>query len=162
MKKQESESHVFLKRPQKQRCRETQEQNTYREMLSVKNATANSEIRVPFCTTSNVQINSYTKWTKFNWLLRNSNNLNVRRIINYSRGNWTQNKFSFKKISAWWLIWNYRNIINHITENMNCNAANNNKSNNRKCSSLHSSTFSSKYTGSIRVRYYAKYVKWEL
>jgi len=40
-------------------------------------------------------------------------------------------------------------FIRHITENMKCDAANNNK--NRKCSSLYSNTDSCQYTGSIRV-----------
>ena len=60
IKERESESPLFLKRPQKQRRRETQQQNTHREMPYVKNATAKREIRVPFRTTSNVHINRYT------------------------------------------------------------------------------------------------------
>ena len=65
-------------------------------------------------------------------------------------------------MNAWCVKWYYRNIINQISENMECDAANNNKNNERICSSLHNNTFSSKYTGSIRVKYYAKYVRWNL
>ena len=131
-------------------------------MACVKNVTFNREIRVPFRTTSNVHINRYTMWTKYNWGLGDTNNFTVRRIIDCNRGNWTQNMSWYTKRNAWLVIWYYMIIINHITENMKCDAANSNKNNNRKCSSLHSNIFSSKYTGSVRVRYYEKYVNWDL
>jgi len=56
-------------------------------MPYVKNATANREIRVPFRTTSNVHINKYAMWTKHNWALGDTNNVTVRRIRDYNRGN---------------------------------------------------------------------------
>ena len=86
IKQRESESHLFLKRPQKQRRRETQQQDTHREMPYVKNATANRGIRVPCRTTSNVHINRYTMWTKYNWALGDTNNVTVGRIMDYNRG----------------------------------------------------------------------------